>query len=340
MRRHHRSVIGGRLGPRARRTLLVLVGLSALAFSCSNDGNGTPLPDGRDRDADPAPELVVVTVNAHQFTQDLARLRTLSRALSEVPTERAPDVVFLQEIEGGSVEVLSGLLKDKFPDAAFEPAGPLDKSVKSKAIVNVAENELRDTAVWTDACDERNRYLALRLTNRSEREAYTVAGVHIPWDSEAECRRRNALLIKDTVGRWDDPAVVAGDFNQRAVSEQRECDLNETSEPQPWWAELVSGEGSSSFADAVKVEAQRRGDPVGEQWTYEGIGPTELCDGTTMFRRNRIDYIFVRGMNVIGAGADDPGWAGRQPGTYRCDTEVDCRYSDHRFVWARLGLGG
>ena len=331
---------GGRFGPRARRTWLVLIILSVLAISCSNDSNGASPPGGRERDAKSTQDLVVVTVNAHQFTQDVARLRTLSRALSGAPTERAPDVVLVQEIEAGGVELLSELLEDRFPDATFEPAGPLDKSVKSKAIVNVAANELRDTAVWTDACDERNRYLALRMTNRSEQKAYTVAGVHIPWDSEAECRRQNALLIKDTVGRWDDPAVVAGDFNQRAVSEQRECDLNETSEPQPWWTELVSGEGSSGFADAVKVEAQRRGEAVGEQWTYEGIGPTELCDGTIMFRRNRIDYIFVRGMHVIGAGADDPGWAGKQPGTYRCDTEADCRYSDHRFVWAQLGLGG
>jgi len=315
--------------------LLVLVVLSG----CSDAGDDVPPSDGASENAPAAEEVVVVTVNAHQFKQDVARLEVLSAALSGSAIERAPDVVLLQEIEAQSVEVLSGLLEDEFPGSSFEPTGPLDRSTKSKAIVNVATNEVRDSIVWTDACDDRNRYQALRLTTR-EGEAYTVAGVHIPWDAPTDCRTRNAVLIKDTVDTWDDPSIVAGDFNQRAVLEQRECDLDETSEPQPWWDEMTSGESSERFADAVKVEAQRAGDPVGEQWTYEGIGPTTLCDGTTKFRRNRIDYIFVRGMPVLDAGADDPGWAGEEPGTFICEDEADCRYSDHRFVWARLGQGG
>lgn len=303
---------------------------------CSG-GDVAPPSDGGGENSS-AEEVVVVTVNAHQFKQDTARLRMLSVALSDASIDRAPDVVLVQEIEADGVEVLSGLLEDEFPGASFEPAGPLNRSVKSKAIVNVATNELRDTAVWTDVCDERNRYLALRLMGREE--VYTVAGVHIPWDAPTECRKRNAALLRSTVEMWDGPSIAAGDFNQRAVVEQRECDLEETSEPQPWFNEMTSGESSEGFADAVKVQAQRTGDPVGEQWTYEGIGPTMLCDGTTKFRRNRIDYIFVRGMPVVDAGADDPGWAGEEPGSYNCADEADCRYSDHRFVWARLGLGG
>lgn len=318
--------------------LLPLV-LLVMLFGCSNEGDAVSSPvDVGDNTADE--EVVVVTVNAHQFKQDAERLRTLSVALNDAPIDRAPDVVLLQEIEAGSVEALSGLLEDRFPGSSFEPAGPLDRSVKSKAIVNVATNEVRDSLVWTDACDDRNRYLALRLVRRGGGEAFTVAGVHIPWDSETECRKQNASLTRDTVDMWDGPSIVAGDFNQRAVVEQRECDLDESSEPQPWWDEMTSGESSDRFADAIKVEAQRAGDPVGEQWTYEGIGPTTLCDGTTKFRRNRIDYIFVRGLPVLDAGADDPGWAGEEPGTFNCEDETDCRYSDHRFVWARLGLRG
>ena len=302
---------------------------------CSDEGNVASPPDGGGENPSASEEVVVVTVNADQFKQEVPRLRTLSAALSDAFTDRAPDVIFLQEIEADGVEVLSGLMEEEFPEASFEPTGPLNRSLKSKAIVNVATNEVRDTVVWTDACDDRNRYLALRLA-RSAGETYTVAGVHIPWDSESQCRRENAGLIESTVETWDGPSIAAGDFNQRAVAEQRECDLSETSEPQPWWGELKSG----GFADAVKVEAQRAGDPVGEQWTYEGIGPTTLCDGTTKFRRNRIDYVFVRGMTVLDAGADDPGWGGEEPGTFSCDAEADCRYSDHRFVWARLVLDG
>ncbi|CAN5624399.1 hypothetical protein BH20ACT23_BH20ACT23_00960 [soil metagenome] len=315
--------------------LLVLVVLSG----CSDAGDDVPPSDGASENAPAEEEVVVVTVNAHQFKQDVPRLRMLSVALSNASFDPPPDVVLLQEIEADGVEILSGLLEDRFPGSSFEPTGPLNRSMKSKAIVNEATNEVQDSIVWTDACDARNRYQALRLT-RAGGDAYTVAGVHIPWDATTECRKQNASLIRSTVEVWDGPTVAAGDFNQRSVLEQRECDLDETSEPQPWWDEMTSGESSERFADAVKVEAQRAGDPVGEQWTYEGIGPTTLCDGTTKFRRNRIDYIFVRGMPVLDAGADDPGWAGEEPGTFICEDEADCRYSDHRFVWARLGQGG
>ena len=321
-------------------TWLVPLLLLVMLPGCTGEGNVASPSDGEDENPSAAGEVVVVTVNAHQFKQDVARLRTLSVAMGDASIERPPDVVLLQEIEADSVEVLSGLLEDEFPDASFEPAGPLNRSVKSKAIVNVARNEVRDTVVWTDACDDRNRYLALRLMREAEQEVYTVAGVHIPWDAHTECRKQNASLLRSTVDRWDGPSIAAGDFNQRPVVEQRECDLEETSEPQPWWDEMTSDESSEGFADAVKVEAQRAGDPVGEQWTYEGIRPTTLCDGTTKFRRNRIDYIFARGAEVLDAGADDPGWAGEVPGTFNCEVEADCRYSDHRFVWARLGLGG
>ena len=307
---------------------------------CSEDGGDASPRDGAGENAPSAEEVVIVTINAHQFRQDVARLRMLSVALGESSIEGPPDVVLLQEIEADSVEFLSDQLEDRFPGSSFEPSGPLNRSAKSKAIVNVATNEVRDSIVWTDACDARNRYLALRLVTRAGKRAYTVAGVHIPWDSDTQCRTQNASLLRGTVEEWDGPSIAAGDFNQRAVVEQRECDLDETSEPQPWWSEMTSGESSEGFTDAVRVEAQRAGDPVGEQWTYEGVGPTRLCDGTTKFRRNRIDYIFVRGMPVLDAGADDPGWAGEEPGTFNCEDETDCRYSDHRFVWARLGLGG
>ena len=323
---------------RLQATWVVPLLFLAMLPSCSDEGGRASPNDDDGENVTATEEVVVVTVNAHQFKQDSPRLRMLSIALGDAFIDRAPDVVLLQEIEADGVEFLSGLLEDEFPSASFEPIGPLNKSVKSKAIVNVAANEVQDTVVWTDACDERNRYLAMRLLGQAGEDSYTVAGVHIPWDAQAECRTQNAALIRSTVEMWDGPSIAAGDFNQRAVVEQRECDLDETSGPQPWWDEMTSGASSEGFADAVKVEAQRAGDPVGEQWTYEGIGPTTLCDGSTKFRRNRIDYIFVRGMPVLDAGADDPGWAGVEPGTFSCDTETGCRYSDHRFVWARLGL--
>lgn len=284
-------------------------------------------------------EIVVVTVNAHQFALEKNRLRTLAGAIGRTLAGRVPDVILLQEIEASGVVALARLLGVTFPEGDFKPTGPQGRHVKAKAIVNLSANDVAQFRVWSDACDERNRYLALRLVERADETHYTVAGVHIPWDAGSVCRVRNSSLIKQTVNDWDGAAtVVGGDFNQRAVEELRECDLGESSEPLPWWEEMTSDDGDGAFGDAVKIDAQRSGEQVGENWTYEGIGPTALCDGTEDFRRNRIDYIFVRGAEVIDAGADDPGWAGEDPGTYRCQVKAACRYSDHRFVWARLGL--
>ncbi|MGH2778100.1 MAG: endonuclease/exonuclease/phosphatase family protein [Actinomycetota bacterium] len=311
-----------------------------LLFVMSGCTSGSDANQTRSRqNGDAAHEIVVVTVNAHQFELEANRLRTLAGALGRTLADRAPDVILLQEIEAGGVVALARLLGAVFPGEDFEPTGPQGRHVKSKAIVNVSANDVFEFRVWTDACDERNRYLALRLVERTDESHFTVAGVHIPWDAGSVCRVRNASLIKQTVDDWDGAAtVVGGDFNQRAVEELRECDVAETSDPLPWWKEMTSDEGSGAFSDAVKIDAQRSGESVGEYWTYEGIGPTTLCNGAEEFRRNRIDYIFVRGADVLDAGADDPGWAGEDPGTYRCRVKTACRYSDHRFVWARLGI--
>jgi len=316
---------------------LLVILLLLVMSGCTRESD--PNQPGSDDDRGAADEIVVVTVNAHQFKLEKNRLRTLAEALGDTLTDRPPDVILLQEIESDGVIALARLLGTIFPGTDFEPTGPQDRHVKSKAIVNVSANQATEFKVWTDACDERNRYLALGLVRREGKTRYTVAGVHIPWDAGSDCRVSNASLIKETVDEWDGTVtVVGGDFNQRAVEEMRECDVAESSEPLPWWTEMTSDEESGAFRDAVKIDAQRSGESVGEHWTYEGIGPTTLCDGTEEYRRNRIDYVFVRGADVLEAGADHPGWAGKDPGTYRCQVTADCRYSDHRFVWARLGI--
>jgi len=333
MRDDGRSVAISQIGRIGLLVILLLLVMSG----CTRESD--PDQPGSDDNRSAADEIVVVTVNAHQFELEKNRLRTLAEGLGDTLTDRPPDVILLQEIESDGVVVLAQLLGTIFPETDFEPTGPQDRHVKAKAIVNVSANQATDFKVWTDACDERNQYLVLGLVRRADKTRYTVAGVHIPWDAGSECRVLNASLIKQNVDDWDTSVtVVGGDFNQRAVEEFRECDIAESSEPMPWWKEMTSDEGSGAFRDAVKIDAQRSNESVGEQWTYEGIGPTTLCDGTEEYRRNRIDYVFVRGAEVLEAGADDPGWAGENPGTYRCQVKADCRYSDHRFVWARLEI--
>lgn len=316
-----------------RRPIASVMLMVLLAACSSTSGAGNSDPGNHEQKVD---EIVVVTSNVHQFKLDVSRMRTLAWSLNAVTAGHPPDVIFLQEIESDGVRELARVLNDIFPEDDFGSAGPLTRHVKAKAIVNLAANDVDGFSVWTDACDTRNRYLELRLSVRDTGARYSAAGVHLPWDAISECRERNAALLKEKVAI--NPTIIAGDFNSRAVVEQRECDLAETSEPLGWYSILTSDTGGPAFRDSVKTQALKTEQPVGEQWTYEGIGPTEICDGSSAFRRNRIDYIFVRGVSVLDAGADDPGWAGATPGTFTCSNEEECRYSDHRFVVARLGL--
>jgi endonuclease/exonuclease/phosphatase family metal-dependent hydrolase len=295
----------------------------------------------------PRGEVVVVTINAHQFDEDVGRLRTLAAALRHRPRAGGneilvPDVVLVQEIERDGVTLLAAMLRSRFPGSRYRPVGPRDRRIKSKLIVDLSNNRVLAQRTWRDACDGRNAYLALRLRERPSGEAYAAAGVHLPWDATMPCRVRNATRIKDVLSSWTGAAVVGGDFNQRPVEEKRECDEAEASPALPWWEVMVEDDPRApGFVDSVRAVARREGNDLGAQWTYEGIAPTRLCDGTRGIRRNRIDYVFVReGAHtaVIAAGADDPGWAGARPGTYRCRGRRSCPYSDHRFTWARVRI--
>ena len=305
--------------------------LAACTLSSGPGGSRIGDPD-KGRSA----EIIVVTSNAHQFQFDKARMAVLARSIRSASDGDPPDVIFLQEIESIGVRELARVLNNLIPSGQLAPAGPMGRHVKAKALVNLSANEVEDFSVWNDPCAPRNRYMELRLSRRGSAQEYTAAGVHLPWDATSECREKSALVMKRRLGTGR--AVLAGDFNSRPVVEQRECDPAETSDPLAWYSILTSHGRRSAFLDSVKEEALRMDRPVGDQWTYEGVGPTLTCDGSRDFRRNRIDYIFARGMSVIRAGADDPGWAGRAPGTYACSDEEECRYSDHRFVLARLDL--
>ena len=91
------------------------------------------------------------------------------------------------------------------------------------------------------------------------------------------------------------------------------------------------------WVDAVNAVVDSD-ESMADQWTREAEERVDLCDGTKGFRRVRIDYIFVRAGSVIDATVDHPGWAGRRPGTTRCEPSDNCKYSDHRFVWAHVAL--
>ena len=103
-----------------------------------------------------------------------------------------------------------------------------------------------------------------------------------------------------------------------------------------WYEVLTSSTDGRNYVDAVRRYARKLGLSLGNQWTHEQRNRTPICNGTSSFRRNRIDYIFGSGAALAEASADAPGWAGERPGT----RSGEHKYSDHRFVWARYVLTG
>jgi hypothetical protein len=127
--------------------------------------------------------------------------------------------------------------------------------------------------------------------------------------------------------------IIGGDFNKRAMETQLECDPNEESPAQQWWLAITEPtDGGTPYADAVRTWHRLHGESMVHEWTHEQRVSTEICDGSSRFRRSRIDYLFTSAQ-VAEAHADHPGWAGSEPGAHN---PTNYRYSDHRFVWGRF----
>ena len=143
-----------------------------------------------------------------------------------------------------------------------------------------------------------------------------MTGVHIKYDSSEACKIEDIKKLRGETAGIEGVAIAAGDFNRRPVEEEKECDPTETSPPLRWWTLMTepSEADGRPWVDAVNAVVDSD-ESMADQWTREAEERVALCDGTTDFRRVRIDYIFVRAGTVIDATVDHPGWAGRRPGT-------------------------
>jgi hypothetical protein len=118
-----------------------------------------------------------------------------------------------------------------------------------------------------------------------------------------------------------------------------ECDPEELSAPLEWYSTMTAPQNGHVYRDAVRYYFRSQNLLMKEQWTFEKDTAELLCDGTSGLRRMRMDYVFASdALTPLEASADSPGWAGPTPGTVGCTPTPACKYSDHRFVWARLGL--
>ncbi|MFN2525030.1 MAG: Ig-like domain-containing protein, partial [Actinomycetota bacterium] len=309
----------------------------------------------------PPGQISVVTINARQHrTLGINRFQAmfeLSKALRDRPTAfdggaRAatmpPDVIVVTEITPSNAEIFERQLRQRFDESDYRIQGAND--VKAFVIANQLELARVGHSVWDDECaNERvlrgqsgvRRYQQVRMTELDTGTDFTLAAIHLAknyeFTGERDCHQRNVQKIRSQLEREQGPVLIAGDFNRRAVEVVRECDLEEGSSPLDWWAELVTPANGRAYVDAVKSWHNAHRISMEHEWTHEQKGEKTLCTGFLSRQRTRIDYIFVSDATVAEAHTDHPAWAGPEPGTRNKGVY---KYSDHRFVWARVILTG
>lgn len=310
----------------------------------------------------PPGQIAVVTVNARQKRivgrERFEALFELALALRNRPdafdggfegAAQAPDVVAVQEMRPSNLEILERQLRKKY-GMDYRVVGSYDAT--SQIIANLTTVRLdSEVAEWDDVClprgapdlpEEARWFQWARFVEAASGQPFVLAAVHFSnhygRTGESDCLLRNLAALRAQVDGEEAPVVVAGDFNKRPVTALRECDPDEGSDPLPWYASLTApADGARAYSDAARAHRRALGRTMADEWTFERHRQVELCTGALGYRRARIDYIFASGATVAWAGADHPGWAGETPGTRNPEIY---KYSDHRFVAARLVLPG
>ncbi len=306
----------------------------------------------------PPGQIRIVTINARQYPiLGIRRFRAmyqLSRAVRSRPLAfdggffgavHAPDVIITQEIRPSNLEIFEHILRQRF-GIRYEIVSPPDSA--AAIIVNPRSTSLvGDVIPLSDACssalDDRypaRQYPIARFIEQETGLNFAVVAVHFPKNPGAtgDCLVRNVNQLRTVLEVEQTPTVIAGDFNHRPVRDPYECDPNETSPPLPWWAELTAPDnGGREYTDAVRQFNRQNSIRMDYEWTHEHKAKKAACTGNVHHRRSRIDYIFVADSAVAEAHTDHPGWAGIVPGEHH---PRNFKYSDHRFVWARVALGG
>jgi endonuclease/exonuclease/phosphatase family metal-dependent hydrolase len=307
----------------------------------------------------PTGQVFVVTANARQIAildvRHFRRMLGLAVGMRNRPPAwdggfegavTAPDVVVIQEISDSNLDIVNKLLKQRSA-YRYEPLAAPGSA--TKFLVNVDTVAVQgEPETWTDPClpggpDKNPRmYQLVHFTESSSGLPFTVAGIHFyknySGSGQDRCRERNTEELRAQLADETGPVIVGGDFNYRAKATARECDPNEDSEPNEWWASMTTPtDGGRAYVDAVYETNRRNGTPMVDEWTHEQDAPRQLCNGETTHKRSRIDYLFAAGVTVAEAHADHPGWAGEEPGTVDPENK---KYSDHRFVWGRFALAG
>ncbi|MBA3628113.1 MAG: hypothetical protein H0W55_00315 [Actinobacteria bacterium] len=337
---------GRRSVPRVLVNWAVLAGLLISSLSGVVPAAAAPAEK-----ASPNGQVVVITVNARQILRhSTARMEQLAIALRNRPTASdgnyyAPDVILVNEVSAADLATVRNHLNNLF-SSNYKTFGATSDDVKTKFLVNSTTMSTTSSRTWVDDCISSVKYQLINVKEASSGISLTVGGVHFRADyggsGGSVCKNQNAKKARKQLGSQGTKGSVIGDFNKRAMLTERECDPDERSGAESWYKDMTeySSVDQRAYVDAVGAYNRASGLTMFNEWTHEQEDLTTLCNGTTGYRRNRIDYIFVgTTLRSLEAHADHPGWANEaQPGTIGCTPAPQCKYSDHRFVWGRIRL--
>jgi endonuclease/exonuclease/phosphatase family metal-dependent hydrolase len=305
----------------------------------------------------PPGQVYVWTVNARQQIpvdlQAFRRIYELVKAVRNRPTAfdggisdatAMPDVMIFNEMRQANIEVFRRLLdqRSKFDYEIVSAEGAEDKFLYNAQ--RLTPQGLAQTIV--DPCraggENARQYLLQRFTENATATPITIVGVHFKarYDEtgQPQCRERNVQSVKTALTADVGAVVVGGDFNKRPVEIEGACDPNEESPSLEWYSIFTEpSDLSRAFTDVVRDVHRSQNESMNSEWTFERLTKANLCDNRKAYKRSRLDYIFTAGTTVADAHADHPGWSTDIPGQVPFGKE---RYSDHRWVWARLILAG
>lgn len=306
-----------------------VVGLLAAAVSPPAAAAGISAPG----------EVVVVTVNVHQRDYDSARMHELTNAVA-TRTPAAPDAILVDEILASGITSMRDQLNALMGTRYAVIGATAD--IKVKMLLNTETMRLIRTQTWPDVCDPGRVYQLMSTMEIETEQRLAVAGVHFaPSFNDGgsdDCKQENADEVRRQMMQFGSSGVV-GDFNKRYGADYYECNPDENGDPLPWYSTMTAPSSTDRRSYVDTVRAAHYGRDMASQWTWENTQQEQLCTGETGYRRSRIDYIFASdAMTSLDAGTDQ-GWGPPvADGSAGCVPAPECRYSDHRFVWARLGL--
>jgi hypothetical protein len=255
---------------RALRVLTVaLCVVSLVAVSCDRD-------DERETDRDGS-AIKVWTVNLEHLLPE-HNWQVLVERMSE--HDRAPDIVFLQELDAAEADTVVAALEGAFGDGYELRHAPIGDNVVAwnrdrLSIVNEItstrpdDNELLWEPWGLPGCrnpseKDPSQVVAVRLWDRTERKTVVAAAVHWGRTFATACMAKNlegldALLEE----RWSvrELTVIGGDFNAHPDKQphpsdphRENLDSGRQTDPECWYR-------SFSAIHPNRLDAPRTGDP-------------------------------------------------------------------------------